>query len=416
MDLRQRGVAHVNIFWALVPMVLFIGAGAYGYFKHADNDRLHEERTKAVRDLRVKQDEVDFKGRQLDALTVLLSLKGVFTATVAGEDLGTTHDYSSPTKLERYLSSLKRDLGIAASVTTLPEILSAVQEIVRKNNTTETNLKVSLRDAGATIASKVEENAQLTTELTDKISTLEEQKTQAEQNMDSQVGLKEAELATARKQTTKARDDLNAANAAHVVAVDTLNSTLTQVQAANDTIVQKLKLINPASEPDGAVIESSDQLHQAWINLGSVDMIPNGLSFRILGRRGSGRYIKGQGRVIKVERNRSLMHFTNVDNHDPVVRGDLIANDLYSKGLKRNIYLAGRFVTPYTKGELKRLLENMGNTVFDKMSSSVDLMIIGRDPIGEDAVKIEDSPAYKMAETNRIEIAPLHKLKDFLKL
>ena len=39
MDRRQSGVAHVNIFWAIVPMVLMLGAAFYGYTGHTEADK-----------------------------------------------------------------------------------------------------------------------------------------------------------------------------------------------------------------------------------------------------------------------------------------------------------------------------------------------------------------------------------------
>ena len=86
------------------------------------------------------------------------------------------------------------------------------------------------------------------------------------------------------------------------------------------------------------------------------------------------------------------------------------------KRLSRNVFLLGRFSTPLSKPEIKKILEKMGHNVLTNMSPSVDLVIVGREPVGEDVTPLADTDEYKKAASWDIEIAPLFKVRDFLKL
>nr|HMQ23696.1 BRCT domain-containing protein [Planctomycetota bacterium] len=126
---------------------------------------------------------------------------------------------------------------------------------------------------------------------------------------------------------------------------------------------------------------------------------------------------KGHGVVTLVERDRAQIRVLGLVNPlNPVVRNDFIANDLYSKDVKRNVYLVGRFVAPLSKPEIKRILEDMGNKVLDKMSPQVDLVIVGREELGEDATPIAETEDFLNATRWNIEVASINKIRDFLRL
>ena len=110
--------------------------------------------------------------------------------------------------------------------------------------------------------------------------------------------------------------------------------------------------------------------------------------------------------------------FGVVDRYDPVVRGDIVVNELYSPHVKRNIALIGRFSYPYPKPEVKRLLERLGNKVLDKVGIDCDLVVVGNDTVSEDGGlnDITTSEEYKFAENQRIEIITLSKIRHLLKL
>ena len=87
--------------------------------------------------------------------------------------------------------------------------------------------------------------------------------------------------------------------------------------------------------------------------------------------------------------------------------------------MTHNIYLMGRFSQPYTRPLLKSLLENLGNRVVDELNPAVDLILVGGDSINEDGsgfTPIEESEEFKKAQFLRIEMAPLSKVRQYLRL
>ena len=107
MDRRQSGVAHVNIFWAIVPMVLMIGAAFYGYLGHtgAELAKVNQEKAEAAAiKAAVKQRGLH---QQLSALTVLLGQVGEFVPDGVAEEAGPESGYTSPKKLSSYYDTVK---------------------------------------------------------------------------------------------------------------------------------------------------------------------------------------------------------------------------------------------------------------------------------------------------------------------
>jgi hypothetical protein len=189
------------------------------------------------------------------------------------------------------------------------------------------------------------------------------------------------------------------------------------VQAQNDAMRQRYSMINPPAAPDGRVITASQELGFAWINLGRKDMLQSGTVFRIT-EPGNPTSVKALATVTRVQDAQSEVALTNlVDAFDPVTPGDLISNDLYSPNIRRNIYLMGRFGHPYSKPDVKDLLERLGNTVVDSLQPGVDLVVVGNNLIDEETgtmILLNETPEYRLVQDLSIEVAPLNRIRDFL--
>ncbi len=420
MDRLQSGVAHVNIFWAIVPMVLMIGAAFYGYLGHT-KAQLEKEKSVAAaaaeQTAKVKQYGL---AQQLEALTELLGEVGVFEPDGVAEGAGPESLYTSPAQLSSYFGTVKGSLQLSAP-NKLNDIVNEVQGLLKSKET----MIADLRTRVATAQDNVDKHAQTITTITDtkdaEISRLEAEKRRAEQNTTTSLQAKEEELGQSRNKTQAARDEARKAAEAHSASIAKKDKEIQRVKAANTNLSSKLELINSPDEPDGKVLSASARISEAVINLGSKDMIKTGMVFRVMDKetnlRNGAMEIKAHATVVSVKRDTAIVKISGLTKkYNPVVQGDLIANDLYSKLLQRDIYLVGRFVEPYTKGQLTRMLESLGNRVHKEWNASCDLLIMGREPVGEDAVLIEDTDAYKTAIDHRIEVAPLYKIKDFLKL
>ena len=73
----------------------------------------------------------------------------------------------------------------------------------------------------------------------------------------------------------------------------------------------------------------------------------------------------------------------------------------------RTVYLLGRFSGPLSRPELAHSLTSRGHMVVNSMTPGVDLVVVGSDPVSEDAtrlVPVRDLPEYSVATARGIEI------------
>jgi hypothetical protein len=77
----------------------------------------------------------------------------------------------------------------------------------------------------------------------------------------------------------------------------------------------------------------------------------------------------------------------------------------------------GRFITPHTKEEVKRLMAEIGNEVVDGISPKVDLILLGKGELAEGGVEqaITETDEYKAALNLSIEMVPVSKVADLLR-
>ena len=418
MDRRQSGVAHVNIFWAIVPMVLMIGAAFYGYLGHTEAERADGAETVALARAQTATVKRYALEQQLQALTALVGQVGTFTPDGTATDAGPESSYTSPGQLSKYYDTVKDQLLLTANKE-LKDIVAEVKGLVKSKDAQIADLKTRVAAEQANVDKHSQTIASVTASKDTEISRLEAEKRRAEQNTTTSLQAKEEELGQIRNKAQAARDAARKAAEAHSEAIAKKNKEIQGIKAANTNLSSKLELINSPSEPDGKVLSASARIAEAVINLGTKDMIKTGMVFRVLDGTDAllkKNTVKAHAVVVAVSRDSARVKIRGAGKYDPVVKGDLIANDLYSKNLKRDIFLVGRFVEPYNKGQITKILESLGNRVHKDWDASCDLLIMGHEPVGEDAVRIEDTDAYKTAINHRIEVAPLYKIKDFLKL
>ncbi|MEZ5989113.1 MAG: hypothetical protein R3F30_08315 [Planctomycetota bacterium] len=424
MDRRQRGVAHVNIFWALVPMVLFIGAGFFAYTKQIELDEAKADRLQAINSADQAANEKLGLQRQLESITAVVGCVGEFKHEGALADLPVEKRFTTGAAVKDALENFKQRHAIPTSIADVPSVLNDITGEINRINDRVKSLDGELTGAQATIAAQNASLAQVRSEKDAEKDRIEGEKVAAERNMTNAVRSKEEELAQARSKAQDARDERRKDLEAHSLAMADMQKKYNGMAQTNVTLAEKNSLINSPELPDGAILSSNDRILEAVIDLGARDAIKKGMTFQVLDKethirftlnKAAGEFVKALATVVEVSGTSARVKIHGVaDKYNPVVKGDLIRNDLYSKNFKRDICLVGRFVEPYTKGELKRMLEAYGHRVHDEWDASCDLLVLGRQPVGEDVTKIEDTEAYQKASEHRVEIAPLWKIKDFL--
>lgn len=424
MRTRERGVAHVNIFFFLLLLVLFLGALFFAYVQMDRNTELENR----MANVDVEKKNVDkqrlIRDQYIESIRPLGEADS-FTGKVGfnWDDLGgppeALQNVPSITKLQELARTFARDAGVPES-STLPisQLLSQTKSALDAKIKEVADLK-ALRDKLA--AEKAAAEQSLAEGVAAAKSTNEKlSQDQADQRafIDEAVRKADGTIAGLRENINKAREEATTMRDENNKVVEGLHREANLRDAQINSMRQKVALVNPPQAPDGTVISSSQSVGRAWIDLGRTKMLPLGTVFRITSPGKTA--VKALGTVIKVEKDRSEIQISDVrDRFDPITSGDLVANELYSPNLRRTVYLLGRFSVPYAKEDVKRILESLGNTVSERLSPQVDLVLVGGDVLNESHdgfTPVEETEEFKKAQSWNIEMSSIHKVRDFLKL
>lgn len=422
MHTRQSGAAHVNIFFFLVMLVLFLGALGFAYVTLEENNQLLAREAAAT--------------SRADKVEAQLYLYRHYTEDLA-EEVGETGEYagregfdysefgspqplqnvSVPARVRTAMVEFARSVGVPDS-RPLSSLFGLVTGKVGE-------MKQQMQNLESQKATAVDETEQLKTE----VAQLRGEQQRQVETLNAQIRQKTDDYTAAR---TEAENRITAQNQEYNALREQMSDkavehaqVLAEMRRQNDTLgaridaaSEKVKLLNPGQSPDGMVLDASQATGLAWINLGRLDMLPIGTTFEVI-KPGSGE-VKAFATVRRLEPTRAEVRITGLkDRFDPVMPGDMVRNDLFSPDMRHNIYLMGRFAQPFTRPMVKTLLENLGNRVVDELGPGVDLILVGSDSINADAsgfTPITESPEYELAKFLRIEMAPLSKVQHYLKL
>lgn len=436
MQNRERGAAHINIFFFLVAMVLFLGSLWFGYVQMSQVNGAFAARDKAVLDMKVAERDVAHYKHYIEEISNQIGSKGEWAGKAGWKwdeefpALADHVDYTATpkplpgvtlaTEVAKISKNVAQALGIPDTESTPISNLYGQIDLRYKSQVQRVSSADSARQKSAT------DLATQTTTYQGNLATAAQQATAATgvynkrmtdlstansgiqtrlRDSESEVGKVQAEKQALVEQHT---DDLNEAQ-----------KKLDRQKGQNNALVATLKLRNLPEESDGEVISASMRTDMAFINIGVKDMLRRGTKFRITNRDGS--KIKGYGEVVETMQDRAEIRLSGVVDKigDPIGQGDKLFNALYSPNLKRNVAMIGRFSHPYTKPMIKTLLERLGNKVFDKVEVGVDLVIVGlRQPTaeGDGLEPIDKTPGYLQAQILGCEIITIQKIRDLLKL
>lgn len=430
MHTRQRGAAHINIFYFLIILVMFFGVLGFGYLQLTKNTDLEGQLAAAnAAQSRLTVDNL-LLTHYMEDISAAINLSGQY----GGRNLVVYDNGLPPEDPNYYIATLPVE-GVAdlnqiqvllqqfAARVSVPEA-TGLPEFLNRIGTAYDALNQRLSDGEAQRQQLVDEKSTADTSFTQAAASaaqrerdLNSQMTTVRDDLQGQID-QQANLMTGLTQNVQAaRAELSDEQESHSADVRRLSDEKNVVQAQNDATRQRLSLINAPQAPDGRVITASQELGFAWINLGRKDMLQSGTVFRIT-EPGNPSSVKALATVTRVQDAQSEVAITNlVDAFDPVTPGDLISNDLYSPNVRRNIYLLGRFGHPYSKSDVKDLLERLGNTVVDSLQPGVDLVVVGNNLIDEETgtmILLDETPEYRLVQDLSIEVAPLNRIRDFL--
>jgi hypothetical protein len=425
MHFRQSGAAHVPMMFFLILMVLFLGALGFAFVSATDTSDMKLRVDEMVAKMKIADAKVMLRdnyiedlGNELRMTTSKGKYEGRPNADYAGQTLDEVPGVMSPALVKEKLNAFSGQAEIVA-YNGVENMLNAV---VGKLDAYKDRIKQLDADRTKAIADKEATDAGLRTAQSahsERQTALSNELQTKLTSWNASVADKTGLLTQTQGNLNTVRDELIATKEAQVKEVKALKAEIAKLQAHNTALVSKLTLINPPNVADGQVIAARNNVAQAFINLGRKDMLQPDTIFQI--KNPNSDKIKGYAKVVRVEQERAEVQLSGIVDPiaDQVREGDKIYNSLYSPNSSRNIFLLGRFDYPYHKPELEKLLIALGNKVSAKMVPGVDLVILGDKTINEaqDGLQeITESPEYKEALNLGVEFAPLHKIRDLIKL
>ncbi|MHC5063605.1 MAG: hypothetical protein ACYTG5_06490 [Planctomycetota bacterium] len=420
MHTSQRGAAHINIFYFLVMLVLFIGAAGFGYINYEEANRQTSAKAVAQAERTKLEGELFMYRHLVQDISEVIGEAGIYEGR-SGFDYS---EYGNPAPIENVTvpASVRTMVQGYATKISVPETYPIAQFLGRvESSVGALNGKLATLESDRTNLNN--QIAALNKSATDsnsarqaEVSGLNTQITASRGQYDSDLGQKDDLIASQGNSYNTLRAEFSDHKEQAAADALALRQEMNTLQAHNSYMSGKLALINPPQEPDGRVIDSSSATSLAWIDRGRVDMLQPGTVFTI-SNPGS-EEIKARGKVVKIDQQRAEIQIMDLANkYDPVVAGDIIRNDLYSPNHRRTIYLMGRFSVPHSKKEVAARLASYGNKVVDQIGPEVDLVIVGDNPVNEEnsgLTPIEETEEYKEAQRFSIEFATVSKMRHFL--
>lgn len=429
---REHGAAHVNIFFFLIMLVMFLGALAFGYFQLTDNVKL-EERAKATAGQNIQLAiDIQLRDDYIAEIRGLIGDAGQYAGgkTSAGEpivyvlpgepgELIPLENVALPDNIRATISAFHKKAEISETMSTpLATLLGEVEKKLTAKDKLLADKDAAAKTLATQIASAQNAASESDRQKQAEIAKLDQEKNELRQTIDAEYNKLNVQIDGLREEVQRRREEMDTASEDQAAQLLAMQNEANMLRARIAAQADKFKLVNPPEEADGAVLSSSQAAGRAWINLGKKDMLPRGTVFLITNPNSNA--VKGYGRVSKVDYDRSEIDlFDIVDRYDPIAKGDEISNAVYSPNVRRNIYLLGRFSYPLTKPMVKLTLEKLGNKVHDSVGPGVDLVLVGADTLndeGDGFTPVTESEDYQKALSLQIEIATLNKVRDFLKL
>ena len=424
MHLRERGAAHINIFWFVIALVLFLGALAFGYLMSTERNEFEKRVGDKQSEIDRLKGDVQIRNQLIAEIKKILPETGEFKGsnweaqgTVTPEPL---QNVPSPEKIRKSMTDFAAVAGVtAAQAAQLDTLLIGTRSELEKARANAENAdkeratalaeSSQLRQAQEAASTAAKTAAQEATQKSEAVRAFFEE----------EFKKRDTDLTSLRSAVERRQEELNRANTEHTAALLKSTKEKDTLLAQNNAMMARQRMTNAPDQADGRVISSSQVAGRAYIDLGRKDMLPVGTVFKITAPGKT--ETKAMGRVTKIEQNRAEIEVTDLkDRYDPVVQNDQIYNALYTPGVKRNIVLLGRFSYPLRKDDVKRLLEQLGNRVVDKVAPGVDMAIIGSDTItaGSDGfTDIAETDEYKaLLSLGGVEIVPLNKVREFLRV
>jgi NAD-dependent DNA ligase len=407
MTQRERGA--ISAVWFVFVIVLFLGALGIVYTQQGELKRARDRAAAAEATSQISTDNLETERSRHLELSGLVGFRSGAGAISSQEAL--------KAKIEEYANLYPNAVGPS------DKSVEAVFERLR-----------SLADRFQAQAAEAEQARQ--TALTDR-SAADDARNATNREMQAQLDSVNNELADARnvasqqQQAADSRlsdmqsqiDNLtvqkNEADAEHQRTLSQATAEVEKSRGRVTELAKKVEIIGSDDAPwaaDGSVIEIGKSAGLVFVDIGSKDMLRTGVKFDVF-RIGKGGELvrKGTIEVRELASDHAIAGVVEqLDWRDPIVKGDLVANPLFSRNHTKNFVLLGNFPA-YGTEFLKSRLESLGCEVSDRVSARTDFLLLGEKSLEEDAPELTDDESYKLAREFGVQVMRLRDIERFIR-
>lgn len=253
-------------------------------------------------------------------------------------------------------------------------------------------------------------------EMNRRVSELEAQLSDEQQRSQSQMDEDNQRISNLQAQLDEAEQRVREAenNAESVKAQ--CDKEINMLTARVNAQAKKLEVLREPDQPDGKVMSSSSQSGLAFIDIGRMDGLRRGTKFDVFRQvKGGAMVSKGMIEVLDVDMNSAKCGVIGeVDELDPIVKGDVIVNPHFARNMKRNFVFLGEFPAFMSKEFVKSRLQELGADVQEKIDSDSDFLVLGQKEKGEYSQELTDLPEFKLATKMGVQVLRLKDLAAYI--
>jgi len=414
MNRSRRGAARVSVIWIIVVLIAFFASLAMIFVFDGEvttAQGLQADAEKARDEAVANYEQEREFGRALSVIMGWYDPEAGSPKTEA--DAATTG-----------LDTFKNNFGITeptvADVEAVFGRAAAAYEARGREISDLTSERDNLNNA---LQVKNAAMASMTTEKDARIQELQQQLNDANQSAEQRLNERDSDLAAVRASLTSTEDQLTSSRRETDVALRDWRDREAEYKTRLENVTRTLEWQREPDRPDGKILDVSEKLSLAWIDLSTGNRLYAGMRFAIIDGRPGNDEIKAWCEVLQVgDKMSEVLYFDQRDPFDPPTAGDIIYNPIYDPVGIRNAVLVGRFSGTYNENEMRALLGGIRINVQEKLDKTTDYLVVGAElyydaegePL-EDPMQPSDLPEYKEAEAMGVRIVPVKLINDYFR-
>jgi len=412
MSRSNRGAARVSAIWIIVASVVALATTAFAFISQQDFTDATKKVTAAE----------SAKKTAVDAFQEVNSRRQKVVELLGHYDANSADPVANLEEAKEAIDGLRQTWpDISATNGNYQGAIPAIKAAYNRQADAIATQKSEIERLTAELASRNTALADVTRAKDSKIQDLMTQIADATQNADTRQQELQSTIDDTREAVAANDSALRAAQSEFATKESAFEKEASLNVARNQSLMNDLKerLARDAMRTDGTIQSVSVALGKAWINRGSDNRLSVGTRFDVYGQQGGMEILKAVGQVSRiVDGGMAELSLVTVDNSDPVVVGDRIANPFYDPDHVRKAILVGDFPG---KAELIAALGHMNIEVQDTMDLETRMAIIGGplrvDPETGDALDEELSPQdldeYKQAVSRNLQLMTVSMLREY---